>query len=321
MDLQTGLHFHSHHEEHHHHHGGVKAESAQWPFVVQGALLGVFMVLEFALGLLAHSVALVGDSFHMLVDVASAFVSAWVITLLRRPASDSHTFAYRRADVLMAQGQGAVFIVMALLTIWEGVSRLIHPEAVDGPLVIIAAGIGILASLGILSMLRQVQRAAEGETMTFRANWLHEIQDLSGFTSTAVAGILIALTGFSRWDSLASFVVAGIMLNHARETLRESGEILMESVPDGMNLEDIRDFIESHAANPIVRNLHLWSIDEGYTSMSVHIFLADGIDCHPLQAELRQYAEGQLGIDHVTIEVLHHDLSKPHEHSSEVESL
>jgi len=315
MDLQTGLHFHGHHEGHHHH-GGVSSESAQWPFVVQGMLLAVFMVLEFSLGLIAHSVALVGDSFHMLIDVASAFASAWVISLLRRPASDSHTFAYRRADVLMAQGQGGLFVVMASLTIWEGAHRLVHPEHVNGSLVVIAAVVGMAASLGILWILSRVERAPTGHTMTFRANWLHEIQDLSGFTSTAIAGILISLTGFSRWDAIASFVVAGIMLNHARETLKESGEILMESVPDGMNLEDIRSFIESHAARPIVRNLHLWSIDEGFTSMSVHIYLPDGVDCHLLQAELRHYAEGELGIDHVTIEVLHDHYDLPHAHLS-----
>jgi len=317
MDLHHGLYFHGKREEHHHHPGGIDSASAQWPFVLQGILLGVFMVVEFTFGFIAHSVALVGDSFHMLVDVASAFASAWVISLLRRPASDSHTFAYRRADVLMALGQGALFVVMALLTIWEGIHRLFHPEVVNGSLVTIAAVIGIAASLGILWILNRAQRGATGTTMTFRANWRHEIQDLSGFTSSAIAGILIAITGFSRWDAIASFIVAAIMLNHARETIHESGEILMESVPDGLDLEDIRGFIERHATKPLVRNLHVWAIDDEYTSMSVHIALADGVDCHQLQAELHRYAEEQLGIDHVTIEVLHHDHAPTHRHVAE----
>lgn len=306
MDLQQGLHYH-HRHDHHHHHGGVEAESAQWPFIVQGSVLAVFMVLEFSLGFIAHSVALVGDSFHMLVDVGSAFASAWVITLLRRPASDRHTFAYRRADVLMGQAQGVLFLVMAILTAWEGAHRLAHPAKVDGVLVTGAAGVGILASLGILAVLNRVQEGASRSTMTFRANWLHELQDLSGFASTAIAGVVISTTGFARADAIASFVVAGIMVSHARATLKESGEILMESVPDGMNLEDIRDFIEGHADHPIVKNLHLWAIDEDYTSMSVQVFLEDGVDCHPFQDLLRDYALGPLGIDHVTIEVLHRD--------------
>ena len=309
MDLHSGL--HSHHHVGHHHHGGIKADSAQWPFVTQGSILGVFMVIELVVGIVAHSVALIGDSFHMLVDVGSAFASAWVISLLRRPASDSHTFAYRRADVLMAQAQGALFVVMALLTVWEGAHRLIHPEKVNGPLVTIAAIVGMAASLGILWVLSR----AKNDSMTFKANWLHEIQDLSGFASTAIAGVFIAVTGFSRWDAIASFVVAGIMFSHAWETLRESGEILMESVPDGFNLEVIRDFIESHALHPTVKNLHLWALDEGYTSMSVHIYLDDGVDCHPLQNALRDYAEQELGISHVTIEVLHHPGDVPHQHA------
>ena len=309
MDFHHGLHAHFG-SSGHHHHGQVSANSSRAPVIIQGAALSIFMVFELTVGVLAHSVALVGDSFHMLVDVGSAFVSAWVIGLLRRPASDSHTFAYRRADVLMAQGQGVLFVVMALLTVWEGAHRLMRPEKVNGTLVMAAAAIGILASLGILWVLNR----SRSNSMTFKANWLHEIQDLSGFLSTAIAGLLVWFSHLYQWDAIASFVVAGIMFSHGWEVLRESGEILMESVPDGMNLETIREFIEGHALRPEIKNLHLWAIDGEYTSMSVQIYLEDEADCHLLQAELHEYADSGLGISHVTVDVMHRPGSSTHPH-------
>jgi cobalt-zinc-cadmium efflux system protein len=313
MDLHEGLHHHSQRE--HHHHGDVTAETSISPFIIQGVVLSLFMILEFTVGLIAHSVALVGDSFHMLVDVASAFVSAWIITLLRRPESDSHTFAFLRSDVLMAEGQGALFVVMAALTAWEGVHRLFHPESVNGTLMSLAATTGIVASVALLYVLRRA-----GSSMTAKANWLHEIQDLAGFAATAAAGLLIQLTHFSRWDAIASFLVAALMLRHAWETLRETGRILMESTPAGLNLGEIRDFIESQPVRPKVKNLHLWSLNEDVTSMSTHIVLSEGIDCHPLQDSIREFAADRLGITHVTVEVLHEGDPTPHLHepSSEI---
>jgi len=315
MDPNEGLHVHGHHV--HHHHGGVKADSNKKPFIFQGTALAIFMFVEFATGFFSHSVALMSDAFHMAVDVVSAFASAWVIGLLRREASPTLTFAYRRADVLMAQAQGALFVVMGILTTWEAIHRLVTPAKVDGPIVTLAALIGISASIAILFVLQRSKKKEEG-SMTFEANWRHEIQDLSGFISTAIAGALIAITHISIWDSMASLVVAIIMFTHAWETLKESGEILMESVPDGINLSDVRNFIEAHATKPTIRNLHIWAINEEYTSMSVQIYIEDGVDCHPLQAELREYAEHSLGIDHVTIEALHYDSNKRHVHSVEI---
>ena len=298
-----GLHHHHLHDHHHHHHGGLGAEKKVWPFIVQAVVLGIFAVIEFTLGFFAHSVALVADSFHMLIDVAIAGASAWVITLLRRPSNDVFTYGFSRADVMMAEFQGIAFLITATLTAWEAAHRLLHPSDVDGPIMVIAAAIGAAASLGLLLVLRRTDRSMTGET-----GIMHEIQDLAGFGATIVAGVLVAVTGWSRWDALASFVVVGVMLTHGYETLKRSGRILLEGAPEGIDLVEIRDFIESDVTKPRVVNLHVWSINDEVSTLAAHVKVAEGVNCHTLQQSLDHFCRQHFGITHTTIQTTHVDL-------------
>lgn len=298
-----GLHQHNHfesHEHHHHDHWTLSSNQLIWPFIVSGVLLLVFLVMELTIGIIGHSLALISDSLHMLIDAATAFISAWVITLLKKPESDAFTFGFKRADVMMAEGQGVLFIVTGATTALEAIQHLIHPSEVRGQLVIIAAAVGIVMSFIIFWITKM-----SGKSMTSESGIMHAIQDMAGFGSTLVAGILISITHFNRWDSIAALVVAFLMFKHAYEMLKKSGRILLESTPEDVDLEKIRDFIEDHPVSPKVRNLHVWSISSEIKTMSVHIILEDDVDCHPIQTELRKYAQKEFGITHVTIETLH----------------
>ena len=294
-DAHSGLH------HHHHHHGGeLTSERAVWPFVIQGVVLALFAGVELVLGLVAHSAALISDSSHMVIDVAIAIASARVIVLLRRPSNDVYTFGYSRADVIMGELQGVAFIATASVTAWNGVMHLLHPSEVDGPLMIIAAGIGAVASLALMAVLRRAEHSMTAETGV-----MHEIQDLAGFGATIAAGLAIWLTGWNRWDALASFVVVFVMLMHGYQTLKQSGRILLEAAPEGIDLHAIKSFIEEHESEPKVINLHVWSINDDVATMTVHVRVAEGVDCHSLQLELDNFCRNEFAIQHTTIQTTH----------------
>ena len=190
-----GLHQHNYfesHEHHHHDHWTLSSNQLIWPFIVSGVLLLVFLVLELTVGIIGHSLALISDSLHMLIDAATAFISAWVITLLKKPESDAFTFGFKRADVMMAEGQGVLFIVTGATTALEAIQHLIHPSEVRGQLVIIAAAVGIVMSFIIFWITKM-----SGNSMTTESGIMHAIQDMAGFGSTLVAGILISTTHFN----------------------------------------------------------------------------------------------------------------------------
>lgn len=300
-DLDKGLHFHgmSGHS-HGHDEEALTAATGRKPFVIQGAVLSAFMCFEFLIGYLGHSVALMADAFHMLIDVGAAGASIFVISLLRRPENDRYTFGLQRADVIMAESQGLGFLIVAAITVAEGVQRFLHPSTPKGAYMITASIVGALASLFLALILGRAEK-----TMTSRAGIMHEMQDATGFVLTALAGVLVTVTGWGRWDAVASFFVAILMLRHSYEMLKDSGRILLEATPEGIDLEAIRDFIESHETTARVVNLHVWSISDSLISMSVWLTVADGIDCHVLQGELAEYCQTRFGISHTTIQTMH----------------
>ena len=236
----------------------------------------------------------------MLIDVGIAAASVWVIYLLRRPSNDAFTFGFNRADVMMAEIQGIAFVVTASLTAWEAFVHLLHPSEVDGPLMVMAASVGALASLGLILVLKRAEHS-----MTEETGVMHEIQDLAGFLATIAAGFLVWFTGWTRWDACASLVVVVVMLKHGYATLKQSGRILLEATPEGVDLHAIRDFIESDATHPKVINLHVWSINDEVSTMSVHLRVEDGIDCHDLQEKLDRFCKREFHITHTTIQTTH----------------
>jgi cobalt-zinc-cadmium efflux system protein len=293
-DAESGLH-------HHHHHGGeLSPDRPVWPFLVQSAVLEIFALVELSIGITAHSSALISDSSHMAIDVAIAIASARVIVLLRRPSNEVYTYGYSRADVIMGEFQGLAFIATASVTAWNGVVHLLNPSQVDGPLMVVAAAIGAVASLVLMVVLRRAEHSMTSETGV-----MHEIQDLSGFAATIAAGFAVWLTGWSRWDAIASFVVVIIMLIHGYRALKQSGRILLEAAPEGIDLEAIKSFIEEHEASPKVVNLHVWSINDDVATMTVHVRVENGVDCHALQLELDEFCRSNFPIQHTTIQTTH----------------
>ena len=172
-----------------------------------GVLLA-FMAAEVVLGIVANSLALLADAGHMLTDAAAlglALFASWAASL---PARGRWTFGFARAEILAAQANGLTLLIIGIWILYSAVRRLVDPPDVDGAIVASVALAGILVNLGVLAVLSRARR----ESLNVRGAYLHVATDLVAFIGTAVAGGLILLTGWDRWDPLASMVVVGLML-------------------------------------------------------------------------------------------------------------
>ena len=214
---------------HDHHHHGVGAETAVRPLAIALALIVSFMAVEVVLGVVAHSLALLSDAAHMLVDAAALGMSVWAARLALRPAEGRMTFGFRRAEILAAQANAITLLVLGFAIVVEAVRRLDSPPHVHGPLVLGTAVAG--AAVNILA-LRQVARANRSN-LNVEGSFRHLLTDLYAFAGTAVAGLVVWLTGFDRADPIASLLVAGLMVLTAWPLLRASGEILPRGGPGG----------------------------------------------------------------------------------------
>ena len=265
------------------------------------ALIAGFMVAEVVAGILAHSLALISDAAHMLTDAGAIGLSLLALALATRPAGGDLTFGLKRAEILSAQANGATLLVLAGLIIYEGIHRLVTPPAVGGWTVLVVALAGIAVNLLATWQLAQANR----QNMAVEGSFQHLLTDLYAFIGTALAGIVIITTGFNRADAIASLAVAALMLRAAYGLLKDSGRVLLEMSPEGISVEEIGRAIAGHEHVESVHDLHVWEISSGFPSLSAHVLVAPGDDCHGVRRELERMLDERFGIEHTTLQVDH----------------
>jgi cobalt-zinc-cadmium efflux system protein len=268
------------------------------------------MVAEVTAGVLASSLALLSDAAHMLTDAAALALSLAAARLATRPAQGAMTFGLGRAEILSAQVNGITLLVLALLIVYDAIRRLASPSRVDGAAVVIVAIVGIAVNLVAARILRP--RDAEGNrSLNVEGSYRHILTDLYGFIATAVAGLVVLLSGFSRADAIASLLIAALMLHAAYGLLKASGRIFMEAAPSNLEPERIGRELASRPGVVEVHDLHVWEVTSDFYALSAHVVVRAGDDCHARRRELQRLLEERFGIRHTTLQVDHEAAPQP----------
>jgi cobalt-zinc-cadmium efflux system protein len=207
----------------------------------------------------------------MLTDVGALGMSAWAIRLSKRPAEGRWTFGLKRAEILSAAVNGVTLVAIAVLIAVEAVQRLISPHHVDGGVVLTVALVGAGVNLVVVWLLSKANRTS----LNIRGAFLHIVTDLFAFIGTAIAGLIIILSGWKRADPIASLFVVLLMIFTAWGLLRDSGKILLQASPDNLDLIHVRSHLSEvdHVLN--VHDLHAWTVTSGQTTLSAHVVVED----------------------------------------------
>ncbi|MDX6481166.1 MAG: cobalt-zinc-cadmium efflux system protein [Gaiellaceae bacterium] len=292
---------HSHDNDHAGHSHGVTADTSTGRLAVALGLIAAFMAAEVVAGILVHSLALLSDAAHMLTDAGAIGLSLLALRLAARPAAGAMTFGLRRAEILSAQANGGTLLVLAALILYEAVHRLVSPPVVSGWTVTIVALAGVAVNLLATWQLAKANRA----NMAVEGSFQHILTDLYAFTGTAIAGVVIVATGFHRADPIASLVVAALMVRAAYGLLKNSGRVLLEMAPEQLDVKEIGEALAAHPHVASVHDLHVWEIGSGFPSLSAHVLVHKGDDCHAIRMELERLLRDRFGIDHTTLQVDH----------------
>ncbi len=283
------------------HSHGVSADADRGKLAIALALIVGFMLVEVVVGLVVGSLALLSDAAHMLTDAGAIALSLVAIRLAARPAKGAMTFGYKRAEILSAQFNGATLLVLALLITFEGIRRLITPPDVQGTAVLVVALVGVVVNLAATWTLSQANR----KSMNVEGAYQHILTDLAAFIFTAVAGVVILTTGFSRADGIASLIIAAIMLHAAYGLLRDSGRVFLEAAPAGMDPDAVGRALAGYSGVAEVHDLHLWEVSSGFPSLSAHVLVDRDADCHAIRRGLERCLVADFGLEHTTLQVDH----------------
>ncbi|MFI1563194.1 cation diffusion facilitator family transporter [Streptomyces sp. NPDC020490] len=283
------------------HSHGVSADADRRWLTIALSLITVFMAVEVVIGVLASSLALISDAAHMLTDAASIVLALIAMRLAARPARGGFTYGLKRAEILSAQANGLTLLLLAAWLAYEGVRRLISPPDVEGGLVLATALAGIVVNVAAAWCLSKANRTSLNVEGAFQ----HILNDLYAFIGTAVAGLIVLLTGFARADAIASLVVVVLMLKAGVGLVRESGRIFLEAAPAGLDPDAIGDELAVQPSVVEIHDLHVWTITSGQPALSAHVLVEPGGDCHAVRRGLQQLLRETHGIGHATLQVDH----------------
>jgi len=271
------------------------------------ALTLSFMVVEVVGGLLSGSLALLADAGHMLTDAGAlglTLLSGWIAM---RPASHRKTYGYQRWEILAALINGAALFGIAGWVVIEAVQRIQHPEPIRAGLFLVVAAGGLLVNLVSLGILHGIR---DGSLNT-RGAYLHVLGDVLGSVGALSAAAIIATTGWILADPIISIALALFILVGAWRLVRESTDILLESVPGHVSMAEVHRRILAVSGVTAVHDLHVWGVTSKLVAMSGHAIVPD-LDTHPEVLERIRSEMCQLGIGHVTIQLeVQHECEEP----------
>jgi cobalt-zinc-cadmium efflux system protein len=282
---------------HDHHHAPRATDSRRLSAAL--VLILVFMAVEVVVGLLASSLALLSDAAHMLTDAGAIALALLAARLALRPAGGGFTFGLRRAEILSAQVNGATLVALAAVVVYEGIRRLIDPPDVEGVPVLAVAVAGIAVNLAATAILA----GADRRSLNVEGAFQHVLTDLFAFVATAIAGVVVISTGFSRADGIAALMVAALMLRSGYGLLRDSGRVLLEAAPRNLDPEEIGNALAAAPHVVEVHDLHVWEVTSGFPALSAHITVRSGCDTQSHRRQLAELLHDRFGIEHSTLQV------------------
>jgi cobalt-zinc-cadmium efflux system protein len=299
-------HHHNHGHEHGHHHGHGHGHShshapANFGFAFGfGIILNtIFIIIEVIYGILGDSLALLADAGHNVSDVLG-LVIAWIAVWLGKKApSERRTYGFKRSSILSALFN-AVFLLVAIGAIaWEAIQRFSTPQPVAGKTVIIVAFIGIL----INTLTALLFMSGRKHDLNIRGAFMHMAADALVSLGVVVAGFVLIWTGWQWLDPLVSLVISIVILLGTWGLLKESINLSLDAVPEGIDMIKIKDYLCNLPTIQEVHDLHVWGMSTTEAALTVHLIRSEIEDNDELLQKLTKELHDQFGIEHATIQI------------------
>ena len=282
-----------HHEHHHHHH----ERRAGATLAVAALATIAYGVVEALGGWWTGSLALLSDAGHMLTDGAALGLSALAAWIARQPPSARHSYGLGRAEIVAALLNAGAMLVIIVALGYEAIVRLRAPAPVQGAVAALIAAAGLALNLFVMRRL-----TPHVHDMNARAARLHVLGDVLGSVAALASGTVIALTGWTRIDPLASLAICVLIAFSSVRLLRESLHALMEGVPRGMSVEAIGGEMARVDGVLSVHDLHVWTLSGSRTALSAHVVVRSLGQWERTLVELQRRLHERFGIDHVTLQ-------------------
>lgn len=286
---------HGHSTDSHDHAAGANARM----LVLALALTSVFLVAEVVAGFYFNSLALLSDAAHMMTDVAALAIALMAIRFGSRAADSRRTFGYRRFEVLAAAFNAILLFAVAIYVFVEAIDRFQNPEPIGSVGMLIVAVLGLLVNLASMRILS----AGRNESFNVKGAYLEVWADMLGSVGVIASAIAIYLTGWAWLDPIVAVLIAVWVLPRTWILLRDTTNVLLEGVPKGMDLEEVRKAVSGVPDVAGVHDIHLWSMSGADASFTAHVTISGKADASKVRVQIEQLLKERFDIRHTTIQV------------------
>jgi cobalt-zinc-cadmium efflux system protein len=266
-----------------------------------GIVLGLVLVAaEVTVGLITHSLALVSDAGHNASDILAVALSLIAVYVMVRPPTARRSYGFGRVGILTALVNSLALVVVGGLIVYEAIRRIQHIQPVNGYAVMLVAGIAIVVNSLVALTLYQHRR-----DLNIKAAYFHQALDAVVSFGVLVSGIIIALTHWYYADPIVALLISVFIFRAAYEIIAEAVDILLESVPRHIDIDEVRATIESLPGVETVHHLHIWELGSGVYALSGHVQVTDKMvsECTDIVQDIAVRLEKDYGIVHPTIQI------------------
>ena len=266
-------HDHAGHAHHRHDHGHDHRHAPQNfgpAFAIGTGLNGALVAAQIAVGLSAHSMALMADAVHNAGDVLALVLAWWATALGRRAPSARRTYGWGRSSILAALLNAAVLLICIGAIAVEAVRRFADPTPIETLPVIWVALAAILAN-GVTAWMF----SRGHEDLNIRAAFLHMAGDAAVSLGVVVAALAIRFTGYAWLDPLTSLAIVAVIAASTWGVLRDAAHLAMDGVPQAISTQDVETYLRSLPGVLEVHDLHIWGLSTTETALTAHLVHAD----------------------------------------------
>lgn len=278
-----------------HDHTAGKSERSLW---IALGLTSSILVAETVGGIVTGSLALLSDAAHMLTDAAALAIALAAIRIGKRPADGKRSFGYYRLEILAAAFNAMMLFGVAVYILVEAYRRLGHPAEIQSTSMLWFAAVGLVANL--ISM--KILTGGKDASLNVKGAYLEVWSDLLGSIGVIAGALVIHYTGWTWVDSAVAVAIGLWVLPRTWILLKSSVNILLEGVPEDVDMSEIRDALKAVDGVRSIHDLHVWAISSGKTSLTVHAVYSPEISPAIILNEMRDVLRNKFKIAHVTIQ-------------------
>lgn len=289
-------HLHAHLDGDARHSHSIEARSQKALAFAMGLTL-LFALIEVITGFLSNSLALISDAGHMVTDAAALGLALLAQLVAKRPPSSRHSFGFVRAEALAAFVNSLAMLALVAWIVYEASQRLMHPQAVQGGIVLVVATIGAGINILVAWVLSR-----DTQSINTRAALVNVMGDLLGSVAAIAAGAIIYFTGWVRIDPILSIFVSLLILRSTYGILRESSHFLMEAVPHGIDYLQVGADLAEVDGVLSVHDLHVWDMSPGHPALIGHLEIRSLAEWPSVLRAVKEMLRAKHGIDHVTLQ-------------------